>query len=1223
MFKVLKRTGPINLGDVLAYQIKMPQSSQWQTMATWKTSENDVETGVGPAWEAQPYPSNESWFIKYFSEACLQSGLSFPFVLYPYANIFGANNITHSGKSGYPFYLGRVNVLEKPLSAISTVFKLDSSSSSLPHSAFTATADISRQKFGTASAKFDGSQKIEISGEIYSGGISKISPVEWNDISNSTVFEFGTQQSFTVECWVYTDEIQSGDVGIIVHRLRNTGTYHGINLVLSNGIPRLIIGTRDNGWDIDIDAGAPITIKEWHHIAVSKHNTGIYLFVDGIVVASTVINSPIKIDQGAYLTIGNGPVGSSINDASGNSCLPSREFSTSLSTSVKKYGSKSAKFAYIPGKYDVSFRKTQQFALGNSDFTIDFWIYPETVGTANIVGNGNATSSTSITLLSDNKVNVKFLAALSNVELNSFYGIDVAKWTHVAVSRKQDSITLFIDGVANDTKIIPRTASIASISDILYLGHNSGVSAWSNTFYLDDFRFSKGVCRYESDFDISTLISPVVTDSFTSLLINFEDTAISGFIGNIDEVRISMGISRYNATFNVPNNEFTADSNTRLLLHFNKNFDSEKSQIDSIIDAFSGTVVENELDIPQFRIFNVTTSNQVGIIESIGGSDLGISLASPDRKEGIVRLGTTQNLVGDYSDSERSLTSSIIGITTIDGVTPVEGDLILVKDQTSSFENGIYRVKVNSSTSKFTLHQQNKVVYPNWVEIKSGNTQAGYKFYQSSATAKNLPFAASIFKRLGDEFKILEISDGATSRWRSQGIGQAGGGGTIIGPTGPTGPPNGPTGASGAAGPTGPTGAIGTSIRLKGYVNTVEDLPIVGNQIGDCWIVQFASYDNYPYDIPEYEGSGHMWVWSGTEWIDAGRIVGPAGPKGPTGPSGPTGPGGGPPGQPGESGVVYRNTWQYTTPILAVNGSHYFEIELGIALMVYDLTLSRPCTIKVFGTPQKSDPNPYIFKGVTGHLTDDGTTKLSDGTIIKTRQYSMFANLEKPTPLPKVYAEIINDSADSTPVTVTITYFTALVESQGRPPKDLEIVSSIPSNGTDGKLIYNRGNNTVYLRLDGEWNGIRGAGAKNYISSPLTYGFGSSLIDIVCSGTSQGAIPLYLDYSPRQIISGILTKMGTLNLRGISTLVVTVTGYCSATNEVASFIINCCVDAGGANITGTIQILRNDSGVWNANVTVSSIGAFEVVVTGQNGKSIDWVASIRGNSTGNSFLSAV
>jgi hypothetical protein len=60
----------------------------------------------------------------------------------------------------------------------------------------------------------------------------------------------------------------------------------------------------------------------------------------------------------------------------------------------------------------------------------------------------------------------------------------------------------------------------------------------------------------------------------------------------------------------------------------------------------------------------------------------------------------------------------------------------------------------------------------------------------------------------------------------------------VIGPTGPLGP-TGPTGVTGPTGFTGPTGAQGTGIEVKGVVNTPAQLPMVGNQPGDTYLVLY------------------------------------------------------------------------------------------------------------------------------------------------------------------------------------------------------------------------------------------------------------------------------------------------------------------------------------------------------------------------------------------------
>ena len=122
------------------------------------------------------------------------------------------------------------------------------------------------------------------------------------------------------------------------------------------------------------------------------------------------------------------------------------------------------------------------------------------------------------------------------------------------------------------------------------------------------------------------------------------------------------------------------------------------------------------------------------------------------------------------------------------------------------------------------------------------------------------------------------------------------------GPQGPAGPagangatgPQGPAGAQGIQGPKGDKGDAGTSLVLKGSVATVGDLP-AGATLGDAYVVT---------------ATGHVHIWNGSAWDDAGPIQGPkgdtgaTGPQGVAGPTGPQGPQGDPAAIPARLGAI-------------------------------------------------------------------------------------------------------------------------------------------------------------------------------------------------------------------------------------------------------------------------------------------------------------------------------
>ena len=100
------------------------------------------------------------------------------------------------------------------------------------------------------------------------------------------------------------------------------------------------------------------------------------------------------------------------------------------------------------------------------------------------------------------------------------------------------------------------------------------------------------------------------------------------------------------------------------------------------------------------------------------------------------------------------------------------------------------------------------------------------------------------------------------------------------GPQGADGP-KGDKGEPGIQGPQGPqgdkgeTGPAGTSVSIKGQVNTTNDLNYLsGLEIGDSYTVK---------------ANGHLYVYNGTEFIDAGEIKGDKGDPGDKGEKGETG----------------------------------------------------------------------------------------------------------------------------------------------------------------------------------------------------------------------------------------------------------------------------------------------------------------------------------------------
>lgn len=159
------------------------------------------------------------------------------------------------------------------------------------------------------------------------------------------------------------------------------------------------------------------------------------------------------------------------------------------------------------------------------------------------------------------------------------------------------------------------------------------------------------------------------------------------------------------------------------------------------------------------------------------------------------------------------------------------------------------------------------------------------------------------------------------------------------GPQGVRGPQGlqGIPGQQGVRGDQGPQGPAGVGLEYRGPLNDPSELPKTGKQ-GDYYSIK-----------------GHIWIWDGAQWTDAGDIVGPQGPQGEQGDQGPTG-------QTGEAATVRVGT---TTTLPA--GSQAVVTNTGDE---HNATLD-------FSIPQGKDGNegprgPQGVQGIPGPTGEKG-----------------------------------------------------------------------------------------------------------------------------------------------------------------------------------------------------------------------------------------------------------
>jgi len=167
---------------------------------------------------------------------------------------------------------------------------------------------------------------------------------------------------------------------------------------------------------------------------------------------------------------------------------------------------------------------------------------------------------------------------------------------------------------------------------------------------------------------------------------------------------------------------------------------------------------------------------------------------------------------------------------------------------------------------------------------------------------------------------------------------------------------------------------------------------------------------------------------------------------------------------------IDRKKWSYEIDDLPSGAYQEFDIDIGMASIVYNLTVSRPVLVEVFGTALKNETNPYTFFATLGHLSDDGTVLLNDGSVIQQRQYSIFANQEEPIKN-KVYGRITNIDGISGNVSINLTYFNAVTDNQSG-IYETNVVDSLPLYGYTGQTILLSPSNNMYVWYNNSWNQV-------------------------------------------------------------------------------------------------------------------------------------------------------
>jgi hypothetical protein len=457
---------------------------------------------------------------------------------------------------GTALYNSAFSVPTAPLTAVSgTAMLLNGTNSAvLDSTGKNLVTTLGTAQTSTAAVKY-GSSSLAFSGAVGT----------YATIPSSLGYAMGTGD-YTVECWIYPTAFPA------TWRIITRGDGNGS--LIGDATGQLLYYYSGSSY-IAIPAAGGVAVNTWSHVAVSRTSGVTRIFHNGVAKASVTESTAMGATD---LTLGSYSGGSQnyagyiddfritkgVSRYTNSFQVPSSPVaaisSTSLlllgtnlgaqdatgkndgismggttSTAQKKFGSRSLYFGGSSSDA-ILYPANPTMAFGTGDFTVETWMYPQSVTNNGIIQISPTRYPANNTGLDLALVTGKVQVAVAGSVYTSVATITVGSWYHVAVQRKSGVTKLFINGVMD--------TGIGMLADVTnYTGQFCVVggyysSGYAFVGYLDDVRVTQGYARYGlAGFTLPTTALPdsSATDPYfnqVSLLLHADGTSYSAPAAN-------------------------------------------------------------------------------------------------------------------------------------------------------------------------------------------------------------------------------------------------------------------------------------------------------------------------------------------------------------------------------------------------------------------------------------------------------------------------------------------------------------------------------------------------------------------------------------------------------------------------------------------------------------------------------------------------------------------
>ena len=384
-------------------------------------------------------------------------------------------------------------------------------------------------------------------------------------IANNAAFNLDSGDA-TIEAWVYYTS-QPGATGQVIFdcMVDNVSGYNFYSYPYGAGGIAIGMQSFNGGYQQIYTTNNPIPVGVWAHVAYTRASGTNRFFVNGVQCTTNTGSFTSSLATGGntiyvggrvsgnpfYGYISNLRVLKGTAQYTANFTPPTAPFTNitntsvllnftnggifdnaamndlvtvgnaQISTSVVKFGTGS--LAFDGGGDLLQMASTQNVAFGTGDFTIEFWMNSNNVGTqqrgplqiSTTAGGVTASYGAGIAVLQGSTSTGTLLsgglAVVFGTGGSSFTGagsstavITTGVWYHVAITRASGSVRLFVDGVQNGSTI---TYTTDLTSSNLALGGQYSAQYFYDG-YLDDLRITKGYARYTSNFTAPTAPFP-------------------------------------------------------------------------------------------------------------------------------------------------------------------------------------------------------------------------------------------------------------------------------------------------------------------------------------------------------------------------------------------------------------------------------------------------------------------------------------------------------------------------------------------------------------------------------------------------------------------------------------------------------------------------------------------------------------------------------------------